>query len=906
LWRGAWYPAKITVVSPDSYEVHYPGWGTQHNHATSRKCLRHKDYDFDLDAHDAPRPAALWTRKPPPCAAEPRAEAPSRKRPRPDDATAESARLRKELAALRAATQRLEQDLRASEARATALSKQNETTEASILVARRDADEARARATSERQRGDRLEQDLRSQTDLADRYGRQRDEARRATAALRADVAQLRRERDESRADAAALREKLDDLPRVTPARPAKRGRHSLADEASDEPSDERTEEPANEARDADPPRVVEGADDNAWPIVGSHVQHSDGLRGVVTKLGYNGFTEVTTKTGYAVNVFRTDLTKINLTAEEAALCDRSRLTPNEWLQAQLDGAICATYEGRTFGNSFATKDGRSQRMFTVESNGDVRCALCDWTARSGEPSALQNDLRAWGKWFPSIKGHCGQFASALKSPTTRPHVERVLAMAAEPSTQRVEASPLPTATTDAEVEARDAALARRLQAEEDAAARQPDEADTQLATRPSAKARQEAAAAKAAAYEKARAEEIARIGIAQPPKRPSIPRGLAPSRPDAMGPSNVLRPPTAPRRAAPAAPAPFPVDSLVEARWRGGRMTYPARVVAVRRNEVDLKYLDGDEEKGVSVALVQAASQRVIARYRDRAAAPAAAAPAMPRAFAKGDQVVAPWSDGRRYAATVVSVGLTTTRVAFEDGSQHTVPSDQLESPRLFQKDDAAAAAAAPSPAAAAAATPAPTAASPWQQGVRALSAAVDALREKTPRIGLGDLHDTLESHGFSFAGGYAKPPEHFPSYQDLVGKDYKDGRAIRSIPQLTLYLERALGLCDDRPAAEAAEAEKPAPPPPKRAPAPPKKPPKKKRARVEAAVEPCPICLEPLDAAAPALSACGHRIHADCLAGADGSLVSHAWADSKTRTRKGQKVLCPTCRTPSWVAPL
>ena len=51
LWRGAWYPAKIvTVVSPDSYELHYPGWGTQHNHATSRKCLRHKDYDFDLDA----------------------------------------------------------------------------------------------------------------------------------------------------------------------------------------------------------------------------------------------------------------------------------------------------------------------------------------------------------------------------------------------------------------------------------------------------------------------------------------------------------------------------------------------------------------------------------------------------------------------------------------------------------------------------------------------------------------------------------------------------------------------------------------------------------------------------------------------------------------------------------------
>ena len=335
--------------------------------------------------------------------------------------------------------------------------------------------------------------------------------------------------------------------------------------------------------------------------------------------------------------------------------------------------------------------------------------------------------------------------------------------------------------------------------------------------------------------------------------------------------------------------------------------MTYPARVVAVHRNAVDLKYLDGDEEKGVSVALVQAASQRVIARYRDRTAAPAPAEK-LPRAFAKGDQVVAPWSDGRRYAATVVSVGQTTTRVAFEDGSQHTVPSDQLESPRLFRADDAAAAAATPAPALAAAATPAPAAAASWQQGVRALSAAVGALREKTPRISFKDLHDTLESHGFTFGVACATPPKHFPSYYDLVGKDYLSlCHTIRSLPQLTLYLERALGLCDDRPAAEAAEAENPAPPPPKRAPAPPKKPPKKKRARVEApAAEPCPICLEPLDAAAPALSACGHRIHADCLAGADGSLVSHAWADSKTRTRKGQKVLCPTCRTLSWVAPL
>ena len=64
-----------------------------------------------------------------------------------------------------------------------------------------------------------------------------------------------------------------------------------------------------------------------------------------MTKLGKHGYTEVTTRTGYAVTVYRTDLTKITLTAEEATLCDRSRLTPNEWMQAQLDGAVSAVYE---------------------------------------------------------------------------------------------------------------------------------------------------------------------------------------------------------------------------------------------------------------------------------------------------------------------------------------------------------------------------------------------------------------------------------------------------------------------------------------------------------------------------------------------------------------------------------
>ena len=62
------------------------------------------------------------------------------------------------------------------------------------------------------------------------------------------------------------------------------------------------------------------------------------------------------------------------------------------------------------------------------------------------------------------------------------------------------------------------------------------------------------------------------------------------------------------------------------------------------------------------------------------------------------------------------------------------------------------------------------------------------------------------------------------------------------------------------------------------------------------------CAICLEPLDADAPSLEACGHRLHADCLFGA-GQLVSHAWADNAPSTRRGQRVECPTCRQASWV---
>ena len=370
--------------------------------------------------------------------------------------------------------------------------------------------------------------------------------------------------------------------------------------------------------------------------------------------------------------------------------------------------------------------------------------------------------------------------------------------------------------------------------------------------------------------------------------------------------------------------------------------MAYPALVVAVHRNAVDLKYLDRDEETNVSVALVQAASQRVVARYRAVAATqlPAPeAAPATPRArpaaktdaerpadtsgggFAKGDKVVAPWSDGRRYAATVVSVGVTSTRVAFEDGSLHTVPSATLRSARFrlgeAPDDDVAA-------------QPLPRVMAPQVRSAttRASEAAFEAavVDELLAAVKSQNELDggTLERYGFILnvkeksrdrktRGFTVSVPDDYPCFYDLVGREFPaNPYTIRSIKQLILYLERALALAQSGGAYRteavgpkytrrgSSKVSAPTPPPPC-VPAP-----KKKRARVDAPVELCPICLEPLAASSPALSACGHRIHAHCLAGADGSLVSHAWADSKTRTRNGQKVLCPTCRAPSWVAPL
>ena len=69
-------------------------------------------------------------------------------------------------------------------------------------------------------------------------------------------------------------------------------------------------------------------------------------------------------------------------------------------------------------------------------------------------------------------------------------------------------------------------------------------------------------------------------------------------------------------------------------------------------------------------------------------------------------------------------------------------------------------------------------------------------------------------------------------------------------------------------------------------------------KRPRAPAPLE-CPICLENLDDASPAL-ACDHRFHAACVQ----ELVAKAWAEGAKRTRsRGTAVLCPLCRGQSYI---
>ena len=65
------------------------------------------------------------------------------------------------------------------------------------------------------------------------------------------------------------------------------------------------------------------------------------------------------------MSVAQKQIIQATLTDEEVAGCAR-KLTKIETLQARIDGAICASYEGRVFQNRYACADGSERRQFEV------------------------------------------------------------------------------------------------------------------------------------------------------------------------------------------------------------------------------------------------------------------------------------------------------------------------------------------------------------------------------------------------------------------------------------------------------------------------------------------------------------------------------------------------------------
>ena len=160
----------------------------------------------------------------------------------------------------------------------------------------------------------------------------------------------------------------------------------------------------------------------------------------------------------------------------------------------------------------------------------------------------------------------------------------------------------------------------------------------------------------------------------------------------------------------------------------------------------------------------------------------------------------------------------------------------------------------------------------------------------------------------------------DYYPAVVFAVGDDtvslrYTDGDVEEGVPVnrvRPLPRRRSSAIPSSqpapRPAAKRPRANQPAPktkkkpktkkPPPK--PPAPEPPAPKRRYDPE---EACAICLEPLGDA-PQLPGCSHRLHAACVLGPD-SLASHAWAENRPSLRRGQQVVCPVCRTTSWIPP-
>ena len=87
-------------------------------------------------------------------------------------------------------------------------------------------------------------------------------------------------------------------------------------------------------------------------PAVGTHVQVKDdaAVRGVVSILGRKGTTlDVRTTSHTVLPLRKAQLLPTELTPEQAAFCSRP-LTPKEYLQAQLDGALTVRYAVKVLG----------------------------------------------------------------------------------------------------------------------------------------------------------------------------------------------------------------------------------------------------------------------------------------------------------------------------------------------------------------------------------------------------------------------------------------------------------------------------------------------------------------------------------------------------------------------------
>jgi hypothetical protein len=509
------------------------------------------------------------------------AETPSRKRPRPDDdaAAAENARLQKELDAMRAATQRLEQDLRKAEAR-------------------------------------------------ADRNGRQRDEARDDADQLRGDVKRLRRERNEARQEAtsseralAALRQKLDrqiaaQRDTSTPARPAKRGRHHYS---AEEPVDEARD--AAEAEEDASPRQVEGADGNARALsdsveasdqsfpVGSWVRHAKtGAMGVVVGVSSCGVQS----------------RSVLCVGQQATSWGLRQLQPAPGAPPTALAAVAAARYAKRGDWVRDEQTGKKGIIVEIIPKG-WRTILCDdghelkrysrsfRLADGVPPASLLAKAAAWSPADAESSEEEGDEVSFPAAPAPEAPVEDAAAAAPPPSPQQV--APPPVAARPAPtrfprgggrvIEMRRVGDAswRRFNSQTDAS-KAFGIAQSEISHLLNNRSR---ASGKSLLY------EARRVGARPPPVEPC--------------------------QAAPAAGAAhYPVETLVEARFRGGDVFYPALVVAVRDGgrTLDLKYTDGDSEERVPLDLVRP----LAARQRS---APAAAVPEAPAAPTSKPEAAAP-----------------------------------------------------------------------------------------------------------------------------------------------------------------------------------------------------------------------------------------------------------------------